>query len=427
MDAWCLRRTVRLMDKNLPANQRLMWRSDLRQASEWVIRDGRRTGLRTALICIPSCPDHVRGRAVDAAERTVRSGVSRSAIACLHNGGLALWVNVQSCESAHAVASRVRWAIKDAGVGVGIAFADDNTEDLTAAAAKLEHDAESASLAASPGEVLDGGGSRDSVANEASALVEALRTDKLQLWYQPIVDLRNNNTVVGAEALVRWETGENQAVSADRFWEIAVEHGVETELTVWVLNRAIEECRPELTDENAEFSLHINVSLRQVDDPHFPDLVLNAVAGVKAQRIVLEIVESGSSELTARMGANLRLVRGMGIRIALDDFGKGWSSLERLANIEFDIVKLDRTLCYRAASKARIAACAKAGIDVGHACGALVVAEGVEHDDDAELLANAGADYGQGYLWGRPGPVRTLRRGVVSATEITFSDNAPVI
>jgi EAL domain-containing protein (putative c-di-GMP-specific phosphodiesterase class I) len=426
MDELGRQRTVSGMDKTLPANQRLMWRSDLRQASEWVIRDGRRTGLRTALICIPNCPDHVRGRAVDAAERTVRSGVARSAIACLHNGGLALWVNVPSCESAHAVASRVRWAIKDAGVGVGIAFADDNTEDLTAAAAKLEHDAEAAALAANPGEVLDGGGARNSVANEAAALVEALRTEKLQLWYQPIVDLRRSNVVVGAEALVRWETGENQAVSADRFWEIAVEHGVETELTVWVLNRAIEECRPELTDENAEFSLHINVSLRQVDDAHFPDLVLSAAAGVKAQRIVLEIVESGSSEITARMSANLRLVRGMGIRIALDDFGKGWSSLERLSSVEWDIVKLDRTLCYRAASKSRVAACARAGINVAHECGALVVAEGVEHDDDAELLAKSGADYGQGYLWGRPGPVRTLRRGVVSATEIAFSDNAPV-
>ena len=388
------------MERTIVGNRGLVWRSDLRQATEWAIRDARRLGLECAMICVPQCPDRVRGGAVDAAERAIRSGVARSATACLHDGGLIIIAHVPSQDSAHALASRVRWAVQDAGVGVGIAFADESIEELADAAAKLEHDCEAAARGANPGEII-GGGARQT----GSALMEALREEKLRLWYQPIVRIEDGS-MVGAEALCRWEPNEGGAVSADRFWEMAVEHGIERDITMWALRRAVTETQQLV--EKRDIQIHVNCSLTQVDDPTFPDAILEAVNGVTPGHVVLEIVENGAREISQRMAANLRLVRGMGVKTALDDFGSGWSGLSRLSNLEWDYVKIDRSLCHRVSQKTRQQACARAAIQVATECGALVVAEGVEHQDDADMLASLGALYGQGYLWSRPGPVRVI-------------------
>jgi EAL domain-containing protein (putative c-di-GMP-specific phosphodiesterase class I) len=281
--------------------------------------------------------------------------------------------------------------VQDAGVGVGIAFADEDIEELADAAAKLEHDCEAAARGANPGEII-GGGERQT----GSALMEALRNEKLRLWYQP----------VGAEALCRWETNEGGVVSADRFWEMAVEHGIERDVTMWALRRAVTETQQLV--EKRDIQIHVNCSLTQVDDPTFPDAILEAVNGVTPGHVVLEIVENGAREISQRMAANLRLVRGMGVKTALDDFGSGWSGLARLSNLEWDYVKIDRSLCHRVSQKTRQQACARAAIQVAQECGALVVVEGIEHQDDADVLMSLGAQYGQGYLWSRPGPVRII-------------------
>lgn len=374
----------------------LVWRSDLLQATEWAVKDARRTASLCAMVYVPQCPDKVRGGAVEAAERGVRSGVARSAIACLHNGGLAIVATVPSAESAQALASRVRWAVQDAGVGVGLAFVDDQIADTAEAAHRLCRDAEAAGLGAREGEIVDGGDTK-----EASELVEALRNGQLKLWYQRIIDVETGETRA-ATAQVRWDTQNGTAVSADRFWEMACQVGAARDVTMWALKTAAME-----TTGRDGLRVHVPCDLATCEDAGFPEMVMEALMGEARERIVLD-VSGDAKDVTSRMSANLRLVRGMGVGICLDSITEGWSGLSRLASVEWDYVKIERSVCHRASQKPRAEAVVRAVVGAAQACSAEPICMGIENEEDAKLIAGMGVKSAEGYLWSRPGPARIL-------------------
>lgn len=305
---------------------------------------------------------------------------------------------VSSQESGQALASRVRWAVRDSGAGVGLAFVDESVEENAEAAYKLARDAEAAGLGAKDGEILDGAENKD-----GSDLVEALREGHLKLWYQRIVDIESGS-LRAVSAQVRWDTVGGNAVSAERFWEMARTNGVAKDVTMWMLKTVATETAGVGRED---LRVHVPCDLASTEDAAFPEMVMGALLGETRERAVLD-VSGDARDLNSRMAANLRLVRGMGVQVALDGVTEGWSGLSRLAATEWDYVNLERSMCHRVSQKPRNEACVRAVVLLARECGAEVVCHGVENEEDADMLKRLGVTMAEGYLWSRPGPVRTI-------------------
>jgi diguanylate cyclase (GGDEF)-like protein len=243
----------------------------------------------------------------------------------------------------------------------------------------------------------------------------ALERAELRVHYQPIVDLRTE-TVVGFEALVRWQHPTRGLVPPMAFIPLAEETGLIVPLGRWVLQTACRQAarwrrsRPATADTPAPF-VSVNLSARQF---MAADLVEDVVAilaetGLEPGALELEITESvvmDQSETGIRV---LRELRDLGARLVLDDFGTGYSSLAYLKHLPLDTIKIDRSFV---AGLDEIAdrSIVDAVIALAHGLGIGVVAEGIETPRQAERLRELGCDLGQGYLFSRPVPAAATGR-----------------
>jgi len=237
-----------------------------------------------------------------------------------------------------------------------------------------------------------------------NALRGALSRDELRLWAQPVHDLVEGRTC-GREILLRWEHPELGAVGPAEFIPVAEETGLIADIGTWVLREAI--TRTAAAGRDAPWFLSVNVSAHQVRRGDLPAIVAAALqeSGLRPNRLLLEITETallGSDAVTTR---TLRAIRELGVRVALDDFGTGYSSLALLRRHEIDTIKIDRSFISGLPGddndRAIVAAIAgmAAGLD------RLVVAEGVETEEQLACLRELGCRYAQGYLLGRPAPL----------------------
>jgi diguanylate cyclase (GGDEF)-like protein/PAS domain S-box-containing protein len=253
-------------------------------------------------------------------------------------------------------------------------------------------------------EVFDramGGRLRDRLKIE-DGVRRAVEQDELRLVYQPIVDLESSSTVA-VEALVRWQHPEEGLLGPGRFLPVAEQHGrLISAIGDWVLRRACAEA----AHWPPGVRVTINVAARELGEPSFEDRIRNTLsaAGVSPDRISLEITETTLMEQGGEAGiAGLRALADLGVQVLLDDFGTGYSSLTRLARLPLAGIKLDRGFVVRAADE-RDRRIVEAALSIGRAAELLVVAEGVETEDQLELLRACGCRYVQGYLLGRPAP-----------------------
>lgn len=177
-------------------------------------------------------------------------------------------------------------------------------------------------------------------------LERAIISDQLTIHYQPILDL-DTATPTAAEALVRWPRPGYGLIYPDDFVPLAEESGFIVELGRWVLRRACADAAqwPTTTPALTEAAVSINVSPRQLVHPHFVEDVVSALraARLPAERLILEVTESLLIEESDSIVSILSGLRALGIRIALDDFGKGYSSLSYLRRLPLDILKIDRS------------------------------------------------------------------------------------
>ncbi|WP_225205817.1 EAL domain-containing protein [Novosphingobium huizhouense] len=259
---------------------------------------------------------------------------------------------------------------------------------------------------------------------ERRAIEEALRcvldTDALELHYQPVVRTADH-TVVGFEALLRWDDGERGPIGPQVFVPIAEECGLIHPLGEWVLRNA---CRDALAWPET-VRVAVNVSAVQFADPQFPDTVgaILAETGIAPERLELELTETiflGDDERTQAAFAQLKA---LGVRLVLDDFGTGYSSLSYLRQAPFDKLKVDRAFVdactLRDSSSAKIIA---AIIGLAEALGMETVVEGVEAFDQFHLVCDKGASLVQGYLYSPPLPLgETLDRIAAAAFRIAPS------
>lgn len=240
-------------------------------------------------------------------------------------------------------------------------------------------------------------------------LVQGLEREEFFLEYQPIVDIKTRD-LVGFEALVRWNSPTRGRVRPDLFIDAAEQTAVIIPLGEWILNQAFRDLvflqktlrRPDLT-------MSINVSVRQLNESQFIDRLLKAQdkTQINPQQIKLEVTERVFQEGEFIL-ETIRKVREAGYSFSMDDFGTGYSSLTSLFNLKVDVIKVDRSFVSTFSSDKKSKAIVQAVIAMGLELGLVVVAEGVEKEEQAEILEKMGCVLAQGYLFSRPKPVSEL-------------------
>ena len=235
-------------------------------------------------------------------------------------------------------------------------------------------------------------------------LRRAIEGGELVVQYQPQVDLREG-VVRGAEALVRWRHPTRGFLGPEAFLQAAEQGGLMRNLTRYVLAESLRQLR-EWRTTGMEIDLAINVSSRDLADARFPDEVARALAehGVEPSWLELEVTESVLLSDRLRTSRMLERLVDQGVRIAIDDFGVGYSSLGQLKTLPAEVLKIDRSFVSSMETDRHDEAIVSSTIELAHRLGLRVIAEGVETPAHLARLRAAGCDIGQGHLLGHPLP-----------------------
>ncbi|EPU8747480.1 putative bifunctional diguanylate cyclase/phosphodiesterase [Pseudomonas aeruginosa] len=243
-----------------------------------------------------------------------------------------------------------------------------------------------------------------------SALRHALEHDELRVHYQPVHDLASGR-IVGVESLVRWQHPERGLVPPGEFVPVAEECGLIAALDNWVLKRACRQMR-EWQQRGVELEfVAVNVSSRLFNRGGLEERIANALeeSGLEPRYLELEVTESAVMEDFEQSLNLLCRLRILGVNLAIDDFGTGYSSLMRLKRLPVHKLKIDQGFVAGLPGAVDDAAIARAIVALAQSMGLRVVAEGIEHQDQALFLREHGCDFGQGYWYGRPQPAEALR------------------
>jgi EAL domain-containing protein (putative c-di-GMP-specific phosphodiesterase class I) len=239
---------------------------------------------------------------------------------------------------------------------------------------------------------------------ELGALLrEAIATGEgLYLAFQPKVHV-DDGTMAGVETLARWRHPALGEVSPGEFAPLAEQIGAIRDLTRWVAREAIRQLG-QWRAQGLSFDVAVNVSAADILDPDLGDELLGLLRrhDVPPSALVLEITESALVDDASAAARNVELMQAMGIRFAIDDFGTGHSSLSLLQRLPFDELKIDRSFLANAHESADDRKIVASTIELAHAIGMKVVAEGVELEASMQLLRELGCDVAQGFLVSRP-------------------------
>jgi len=242
-------------------------------------------------------------------------------------------------------------------------------------------------------------------------LRRALEDGELVLHYQPKVDLASG-LPAGVEALVRWQHPVRGLLPPGEFIPLAEHTTLIAPLTLHVMDQALAQAR-RWDAEGTPVAVSVNVSVRNLLDGAFPDHVASLLArhGVPAARLELEITETVLMANPARAMEILARLHALGVHLAIDDFGVGYSSLDYLKRLPVDVIKIDRSFVMHMATDPADAMIVRSTIDLARNLGLRVVAEGVEDAASLETLRGLGCHAAQGYHLGRPAPAAALRLG----------------
>jgi diguanylate cyclase (GGDEF)-like protein/PAS domain S-box-containing protein len=237
----------------------------------------------------------------------------------------------------------------------------------------------------------------------------ALMSQEFRVFYQPIVELATG-TIHKAEALVRWQHPTRGLISPAEFIPVAESSGLIVEMGEWVFTQAAAQVQAWRDTLHPQFQISVNKSPVQFENPnpsHTPWIAQLQALGLPGESIVVEITEGLLLSNSNGVVEQLLALSDVGINVSLDDFGTGYSSLSYLQRFDINFVKIDQSFVRHLVAGSTDLALCQAIIAMAHALGMQVIAEGVETAAQRDLLAAAGCDFAQGYLYSRP----------VSATE----------
>lgn len=232
----------------------------------------------------------------------------------------------------------------------------------------------------------------------------AIRLGQIKPFYQPKVSLKHAQ-VVGFEALARWCDSDKAIILPSEFIEVATDHGLLKELTLSMLDSI-------LADMKAWNSLNIfpiisvNLSVTLLEEPTFATQIIRRVrhANIPSTKILLEITESALMKDQAVALGSIARLKLNGFSFSIDDYGTGFSSMQQLSRIAFSELKIDRSFVCRVSESAHLANIVHSAVDIGQRLGLTTVAEGVETQEEFNILREMGCDEIQGYLFARPMP-----------------------
>lgn len=240
-------------------------------------------------------------------------------------------------------------------------------------------------------------------------LLSALAQDELRVHYQPLVRLEDG-VIVGCEALVRWQHPVRGLLAPAEFVGLAEVNGVIVQIGAWVLDEA---CRQAAAwrREGIDLAVSVNVSARQLSQPGFVQLVQDVLErrGLHAPSLCLEITETAVIGRAERLAPTLTQLKRIGVRVAMDDFGSGFSSLSHLSALPIDVIKIDGSFITQVARPGADRAIVAAILSLGKEMGLTVIAEGIEHEEQLAALQRLGCPLGQGFHFARPAPVDELQ------------------
>ena len=232
-----------------------------------------------------------------------------------------------------------------------------------------------------------------------------IQRHEFELHYQPLVDIKTRRQK-GFEALLRWRNPDRGWMLPDQFIPLAEETGLIAPLGAWVLQQACMDAarRP------SHIKVAVNLSPIQLARPDLLEIVLCALveSSLEPERLELEITETALFNHSVDCVRLIRQLKHLGVSISLDDFGTGYSSLSYLTMFPFDKIKIDRSFTANMTTRAACAAIVAAVLALGHNLNVETVAEGVETEEQFEILRATGITQAQGYLFGRPCPASAL-------------------
>jgi EAL domain-containing protein (putative c-di-GMP-specific phosphodiesterase class I) len=233
-------------------------------------------------------------------------------------------------------------------------------------------------------------------------LRSAIANGELELHYQPII---HRGQIISAEGLLRWTTAAGERISPATFIPVAEDSGLIREIGIWVVNEACRHLAAWKAQDIAPPFLSINVAPEQLRDDWFVSRVAGALRrfSIDPSWLQIEITESAIAD-GALASMRLRELSEVGVRIALDDFGAGYSSLSTLQTLPIDVIKIDRSFITKVPQSLSACRLIEAIVRMAEGLEKRVIAEGVETAEQAEFLIRTGCYGIQGYLYGRPMP-----------------------
>jgi diguanylate cyclase (GGDEF)-like protein len=244
-----------------------------------------------------------------------------------------------------------------------------------------------------------------------------------ELYYQPQIML-STGEIAEMEALMRWRNPEHTLVSPSEYIQVAEETGLILPIGEWVLEEACRQARVwrERQDTPSKLTISVNLSMRQLQDPLLVDKVDSALRKTEldATALTLEITETVVMEDEQHATSVLRDLKALGVRISLDDFGRGYSSLNHVKDFPVDSLKIDKTFIDSLGEDPVDGAIVRLIVELAHTLSLEVTAEGVENERQARSLINMGCDLGQGFYYSKP-----LRREAAEALLAPYPSRWP--
>ena len=243
----------------------------------------------------------------------------------------------------------------------------------------------------------------DGLSFSIEEIIQGISNDEFEPFFQPKVELASGR-IKGAEALARWRHPQKGIVAPYAFVGSLEDHNQIDKLTWLILSKSVDFCCEWRTASGLDVSVSVNVSPKSLADVNFADRVTDLVKrkSLDCQNIILEVTESAATTEIGHSLETLSRLRMKGFGLSIDDYGTGYSSLQQLARIAFTEIKLDQSFIRGAATQQAARTILESSIDMAKKLGILTVAEGIETEEDWDLLRELGCDLAQGYLIAKP-------------------------